>query len=219
MAFSQEQIPQGDGEGATTGSAENRMLTIKPHPNRLAPGQTRNPGKLTSLTPKHRLLIEYMVWGCPHATLSARVGHRPGTPLTVEEAGCVIGMRIRAARWVSFQPLFEAELARAMRAFRNGAQPEAFRTILDVMRDPGENKAADRKVRLQAAQSLLGEHIAQPNQTNINVGVKVGVQTTVTPGMVIDLTPQATDAKTIDLQANSTVKQSSDRNEDENDGD
>lgn len=174
-------------EGATTGSAVANRVQVK-H------------STLTKLTPTHRLMIEYLVWGCPHDSLAKRVGHRAGTPLKVDECALVLGMRLRAVRWLASQPLFQAELARAMRAFRNGQQPEAWRTLVDIMRNPGEGSAADRKVQLQAAQALIGEtgDTARPS-----VAVTVNNQTNVqlSAGIVVRL-PASADKPPLELEAN-----------------
>lgn len=158
-------------------------------------------------------MIQYMVWGCDHASLARRVGHNVGTPLTAEEAGSVLGMRLRASRWLSMQPVFQNELARALSAFRNGQHPAAWAKVAALMNDEGEGKAADRKVQLQAAQTLLGE---QAKGVTVNVNTQVNAATQNIAGYVIDLSgaqadqptnqqtgrqPRGPEATTIDLTA------------------
>ena len=177
-------------EGATTGSAVANRLQHKP-------------STLTKLSPTHRLMVEYLVWGCPHNSLAKRVGHRAGTPLTVDECALVLGMRLRAVRWLSAQPLFQAELARAMRSFRNGQQPASWRKLVELRDDPGQGKAADRKVQLAAALALIGE-TGEGSKVNVTVNNQVNTAVQLNAGIVIRL-PATAPAAPLESQ---TVEQS-----------
>lgn len=166
-------------EGPTTGRAVAQRRERQP--------RRKQPFKELNATSK--LLAEYMVTGCPHDSLAKRVGKLGGEPLTLIEAGEVLGMRRRQARFISEQPVWHKYHASLLQAFREGHKAEALRTVVQVMRADGENKAADRKVKLTAASMLLGDAIAQQGQTQVNVQVGVGVA--VTPGYVIDLSGEA----------------------------
>lgn len=166
-------------EGATTGSA------VAQRPQR----QPRRKQPFKELNADAKLLADYMVNGCPHDSLAKRVDKLAGEPLTLIEAGQVLGMRRRQARFIAEQPVWHKYHAGLLQAFREGHKAEALRTVVQVMRAEGEGKAADRKVRLTAAAMLAGDSIAQPNQTNVSVNVGVGVA--VTPGYVIDLSGDA----------------------------
>ena len=168
-------------DGATTGSA------IAQRPQR----QPRRKLPLKELNAEGKLLAEYMVSGCPHDSLAKRVGKLAGEPLTLIEAGEVLGMRRRQARFIAEQPVWHKYHASLLQSFREGHKAEALRTVVQVMRADGEGKAADRKVKLQASAMLLGDAIAQQGQTNVNVNVGVGVA--VTPGYVIDLSGDGAD--------------------------
>ena len=147
------------------------------------------PAVLKELTAKHKLLAEYMVTGCPNARLVEPLGKDAGEPLTLLESAWVLGIRARQARDLASQALWHKYHASLLQAFREGHKAEALRTVVQVMRADGENKAADRKVKLTAASMLLGDAIAQQGQTQVNVSVGVGVA--VTPGYVIDLSGDA----------------------------
>ena len=163
------------------------------------------PPVLTELAPKHRLLAEYMVNGCPHdrlcdflkrkertydeaqsAWIEREVTVKAGQPLTLLESAMVLGIRARQARDLAKQPLWHKHYSGLLQSFREGHKAEALRTVVDIMRDPGQGKAADRKVRLTAAAMIDPDLGPQQSQTDVNVQVGVAVQT---PGYVLDLRP------------------------------
>lgn len=189
---------------ATTGS--DRALP----PRRRPRINTKPLIKLEDLAPRHRLLIEYMVHGVHHHTLADRIQRpcnvetfdpdgnstgcitemRPvaiGEPLTLIEAAILCNMRRRQARRLSMEPAFERLIARETAAKRNGAKARAWHRIETIAHDPGLGKAADRKVQLAASQALIGE---TDGTRNPSVNVTINNQH-VTPGYVIDLSPQA----------------------------
>jgi hypothetical protein len=57
----------------------------------------------------------------------------------------------------AISPLFQAVYMKALAALRNGEFAKSIKTIAEIRDDRGNNKAADRKVRLQVCQALLGE--------------------------------------------------------------
>ena len=73
-----------------------------------------------------------------------------------------------------------------------GTPPHAI--IEHIMENPGDNKAADRKVRMQAAQALLGEGRASGPNTNISIGVAGGGSQPLRAGVVIRLKTNAPQA-------------------------
>jgi len=174
-------------EGATTGSTEAQRE--QPQGNRLERlgYNFRKPAVLKELAPKHRLLIDYMVNGCPHQSAAQHIGKNAGEPLQLIEAADLLHIKRRNARQLAKEAVFQKALAAELQAFREGHKAEALRTAVEVMRDPGENKAADRKVRLQAADIIAGLSADKPGLT-VNVGIGVGVAT-MTPGYVLDLRP------------------------------
>lgn len=170
--------------GATTGSA----VAQPPSGNRLERlgYNFKKPAVLKELAPKHRLLIDYIVNGCPHESAANQIGKNAGEPLDLIEAADLLHIKRRNARQLAKEPIFQRALAAELQSFREGHKAEALREVVRVMRADGENKAADRKVKLTAASMLLGDAIAQQGQTNVNVQVGVGVNVQ-TPGYVIDL--------------------------------
>lgn len=121
----------------------------------------------------------------------------PGDQLTLEEAAEIVGMRRRTARMLIASPIGSKAMAKAVQALRDGGKVEAMRTILAIMRDEGQGKAADRKVRLEAADRILG---LQETKAQAAVSVTINNTNSVSPGYVIR-DPRST-APTIDLQAN-----------------
>lgn len=103
---------------------------------------------------------------------------RPGEPLGLIEAADLLRIRRRNARQLSRSTIFQAELGKATQEFRDGQKLRSLQTMADIRDEPGDGKAADRKVRLQAATALLGEDAGRKG----NAGVTVNV---VTPGYVI----------------------------------
>jgi hypothetical protein len=139
-------------------------------------------GGPTELTPVMRLLIEYMVHGLPRPN-PGWPAIAPGEPLTVEQAADVLRIRRRNARDLIRQPLVEREMAKAVQALRTGATPRAMRRIVGLVDEKGEGAAADRKVQLEAAKTVLGVEATK----GASVSVTVNNQTNVSPGYVIDL--------------------------------
>lgn len=168
-------------------------------------------GPLTELTPKHRLLIDYVVNGVPpnkahlldylnRATPSENNPNAsrplvPGEPLRIEEAARVLGFRLRHARHLFTQPVFLKAHAAAVEAIRNGSKVDAIRKVVEVLHDNGDGSAAFRKVQLSAAQMLL-----QDQDPQAKTGVTVNVGLNLTAGVVVRLPPDAPQAP-LELQA------------------
>lgn len=158
--------------------------------------RSANPRKnLTALDARGLLLVEYMTCGCPHDwirqyTRKAPTGEEPdrhvpiepGWPLTLEEAADALRIKRRNARWISRQPVFQRELAEQLQALRNGMKARALIAQGEILEDKGENTAADRRVRLQASQTILGE---ESRQSPVSVTVNNNVP--LTAGIVIRL--------------------------------
>ena len=158
---------------------------------------TRKPeGGPPELTARHRLLISYMVDGCPHQSACDRVWierpvvtqdgsaivtrhPRPHEPLSLIEAADACRIKRRNARQLAGFPIFKAELERQLRLFRDGERAANLHRMVAVRDDPGVGKAADRKVQLQAAALLNGDIGGAPT-VNVNVGAQI------TAGIVIE---------------------------------
>ena len=142
------------------------------------------PELLTALGPKHKLIIDRMVFGLdrPHAAFPSLL---PGQPLSADQIADIYNLKRRYVRRLLDQTIFVAALNQAVNALRNGAKPTAVRKMIDLIGHVGEGKAADAKVALDAAKAVLGE---KDGGLTVNVGVQVGVNNVnVQPGYVIDL--------------------------------
>lgn len=166
------------------------------------PDRRKPSGGPAVLTARHHLLIGYMVDGCQHPDLLARIKREKpvlneagepvlalmspdvGEPLTLIEAADLLRIRRRNARELFGLPIFRSAYNDALERYRNGERAASLRTMVEVRDAPGLDKAADRKVRLTAALAIMGE--AGNSGTNVNITNHVaGVQTVA--GMVIDL--------------------------------
>lgn len=169
---------------------------------------------LSTLDGKAQLLISYMVTGCPHPYVSqitraaptefdenARRVLEPGEPMKLEEAADLLRIRRRHARWILSQPIAQKELATQLQALRSGMKAHALMTVGEIMTERGDNKAADRKVRLQAAQTIIGDDARGPS-VNVNVTAYAEMQA----GIVIRLPASAPsmplEQQAIDAEAN-----------------
>lgn len=159
------------------------------------------------LTPRYRLLVEYQIDGSPHADLLQRVKRpkaviddatglpvirevpvEPGVPLTLIEAADVLRIRRRNARQLTKTRAYQDHMAAELQSFRDGERARSFHTMVEIRDDPGFGKAADRKVRLNASQMLLGE--GDGNRAGPTVNIYNGGQK-ITAGVVIRLPPTA----------------------------
>lgn len=134
-------------------------------------------------------MIDLMVFGHPDDP--------SGTQYTIYDAATAVGYRRGSARDFQASPLFQSVYMKALAALRNGEFAKSIKTIAEILDDRGDNKAADRKVRLQACQALLGE-----GNGGADVAVNVGRGQVVTPGYVIRLSEPA--AKVIENQPTDT---------------
>lgn len=143
----------------------------------LTPYKQRRAAGEVELTPRDRLLVEYLTVGTAHPR-ARRLGFKLNEPLSLEQAAAVLDMRRRNCRQVFRLPAFQALLASAIADLRTGAKARAVKTQIEILEDRGENTAADRSVRLKAAGAILddGEGKGGPSvnvQVN-NVAFKAG---------------------------------------------
>jgi hypothetical protein len=125
-----------------------------------------------ALNPRMRRMVELMVFGHPDDP--------SGCQYDIYDAAAAVGYRRKAARDFQASPLFQSVYMKALAALRNGEFAKSIKTIAEIRDDRGDNKAADRKVRLQACQALLGE-------VGGGTDVTVDVRQAVMPGYVIRL--------------------------------
>jgi hypothetical protein len=146
----------------------------------------RREGGPMALNPRMRRMIDLMVFGHPDDP--------SGTQYDIYDAAAAVGYHRKSARDFQASPLFQAVYLKALAALRNGEFAKSIKTIAEIRDERGENKAADRKVRLQACQALLAEGNGSTDFT-----VNVGPGQAVTPGYVIRLSKPA--AKVIEGRA------------------
>jgi len=156
-------------------------------------------GSLRELTPKHRAIIVLLVHGLdrPHAAFPNLA---VGQPLTANECADVLGLRRKYVRRLLNEAVFRTELNAAAHALRASAVPKALRQMIDLMDWQGDGRAADAKVRLEAAKAILGEDGA-----SLSVNVNVASQTNVgiRPGYVLRLPPEPAPS-TLDAKPDAT---------------
>lgn len=157
---------------------------------RIDPVRYKRPERLTALQARHLLMVEYLVWGIASPAIARIVGVAQNVPLDFYTAADAARVRRREARRLVNDPLFRGALADEIRNYRKSRAMRAILTIEDVMNDAAENTAADRKVRLQAANALLGEEAKGP-LVNVNVNTQLNNGMPMVPGYVLDLRPDA----------------------------
>jgi hypothetical protein len=94
-------------------------------------------------------------------------------------AARAVGYRVRSDRSLLTTPIFRAALEKEIEALRKGEHARSLRTIVRIRDEPGGDKAADRRVRLEAARTLIGE--------TGGTQVSVSVSQIISPGYVIRL--------------------------------
>jgi hypothetical protein len=175
--------------------------------DKLFPG-SRKPAVLKELTPKHRLLIQYQVWGVEYDFVR-KIGKEPFEPLTLTEAAKILEIRLKNARSLQSDPLYQKEYARQMKSWRDGRKCDAWRKVDEILRDDGDGSAAVRKVQLAAANMLIGEQAearagASINITNQTLNLTAGVVIRLpndAPSPPLELQPREDDAQFIEGQA------------------
>jgi hypothetical protein len=156
------------------------------------------------LTGRQQLLIEYQVFGCPHAWVSRLTRPvpeadaagkivtvnkpvQPGEPLTLIEAADLLRIRRRYARRLSSTPLYQRTYSIEVQRLRDGEKAASIHAMIDIRNDHGAGKAADKTVRLKAAQALIGEGDGNRGPSvQVNLGVVVE-----RAGLVLRLPPDA----------------------------
>lgn len=128
-------------------------------------------------------MVEAMTFGVDEAEAAA-LGVAPYQPLPLEKAADASGLKRRNARWLYTQPVFLSAYSKALANVRSSHKARAVATMAAIMDDPGENLAADRTVRLKAAQALMGEEGKSGGPT---VNLQINNGPTLMPGVVVRL--------------------------------
>jgi hypothetical protein len=158
---------------------EDKPRTLpSPYKRRRAAGELE-------LGERHKQLAELMTFGLDrlNSTLPNRL---IGQPLSLDDAAAVLGLRRRNARQILASPGWQKIYAALLADVRTGAKARALREIIDLVGRVGEGKAADAKVRLDAAKTVLGEE-AKGVSVNVQVNNQTNLAEAIRPGYVLDL--------------------------------
>lgn len=93
---------------------------------------------------------------------------------SIEEVAERNKVKTRTIRSLFRQPLFRAELAQIRDNLRALAQPEAVKTVIGKMRDPGDGSTAASRLQMDAACRILGDDAKAPI-VNVSVATQVNV--------------------------------------------
>ena len=146
---------------------------------------TRKPVDKTSLSKLEQRLLDLVCYGLDRA-LPHYPDVPPGQPLNPLVAGDMLRMRRSRVRTLLKEPAWHKAMAAEVAKIKSGASVRAVNRIVETIDEVGADKAADRKVRLEAAAMILGDAVGK-SAPSVNVNVQTNV---VTPGYVIDLSPQ-----------------------------
>jgi hypothetical protein len=149
-------------------SAESALSTVK------APD---------GLTDREAEIARLMVYGSPDAQIIMNEDIAANWPLSLEQAARFVGYRIRKARRLASQENFIQFRGKLLRERRESEGPRNLSTLIQIRDDKGEGLAADRTVRLKAAQAIEGVSDKASVNVTVNTQTNVGIQ----PGYVIRL--------------------------------
>ena len=144
-------------------------------------------GPLVALNDKGRAILAAMVYGL-EGKMAAKHGVEPGKGLGVNQVADAFRIRRRYVRSLLLDPVFSAELARAVNAKQQAHTPEALDRTISLMR------SEDERIALKACQDIRG---ASKQGLNVNVGVAVNSYDGIRPGYVIKLPPDLEPAPAI----------------------
>lgn len=165
--------------------------SVSPWPARALAKGPRLPIK--ALDARGKRLCELMTFGLDEEGAQA-AGLPANTPLPLEQAALVAGMRIKNARFVFAQPAFLKAYSAELQRIRKAHHARAIGTIAQIMEDEGDGTAATKTVRLKAANSLLDNPEARTPGVSVNINNAVQL----TAGIVIRL---PTDVKSAPLES------------------
>lgn len=138
---------------------------------------------IKALDDRGRKLVDLMTFGLDDADEAERRGLPANTPLTLEQASELAGLKRRNAHFLFSQKVFLQAYSENLAALKKSKQARAVATLADIAFDPGDETAATKTVRVKAANALLDNGEARAAPVNVNVGVGVNLQ----PGIVIRL--------------------------------
>lgn len=158
------------------------------------PGRQKLSGRGSGLTPRIKKAIELMVFGRDEDRRAS---------VTAEEAAAQVGLKTRSLVEALRKPAvirYHQEMYAALRA---GEKPTSVRVIAAIRDDESlRSTAAGQKVQLDAAKALAYEPVGHEIQVNTQVNVNGHV---VTPGYVLDLTPDEFEVQAAAVSADDQV--------------
>lgn len=144
-------------------------------------------GPLTALTPRHEQVLALLVHGLEYRDSRLNGGDHPvNQPLGVNQVAELLKVRRAYVRDLISDPLFKSKMQAAIANQRAALAPQAISTMAEVMTTVGDNTPADRRVRLDAAKTIMGED-AKGFSVNVQVNNQTNNNTTIRPGYVLDL--------------------------------
>jgi hypothetical protein len=130
---------------------------------------------LTALNDRQRAILAALVYGL-EGKAAEKHGLESDRPLTTIEAAAYFKARRRYVRDLVEQPLFKAEMTKAIADKRFAYAPEAIDCIAEAMR------SADHNISLKAAIAMLGDNAKAPV---VNVSVATQNNVAIKPGYLI----------------------------------
>jgi hypothetical protein len=133
------------------------------------------PQELTALNDRHHRIVSLLV----HERLND------------QEVAAKLGIRPGYVHSLRSDPLFKVEFERALQAKRDAAKPSAPTEVIDQLdfgrEDDGTvDPVQAAKVRMAAADRILGDTVRPSGGVNVQVGVQANVnQTAALPGYVL----------------------------------
>jgi hypothetical protein len=143
---------------------------------------------LVALNDKGRAILAAMVYGLD-GKMAEKHGVEPSKGLGVNQVADLFRVRRRYVRSLLLDPVFSAELARAVNAKQQAHTPEALDRTITLMR------SEDERVALKACQDILSR---SKQGLNVNVGVAANPQPEIRAGYVIRIGPDRKPAPSIE---------------------
>jgi hypothetical protein len=160
--------------------------------------------KPSMLTDDEAEIARLVTFGLPHEeTIDGKLV-KADWPLTLEQAARFVGYRCKKARnYLDNLPEFSTYRRHLLEGRRNAEKPRNLATFIEIRDSPGEGLAADRTVRIKAAQAIEGRSDGASVTVNVNQQTNVAQ---ITPGYVIRL-PANTPMPAIEQRSSVTVEQ------------
>jgi hypothetical protein len=138
------------------------------------PGGRAAKKSITKLTPREAAIVHYAFHGCSIERLCALAGVEVNEPMDFETAADILKIKRKKLAWLKTQKPFQDLVAKELEAMKTSARLGAMQIVIGLAHERGENKAAERKVMLQAAQAILGDAVGTPPAGGANITINNG---------------------------------------------